>query len=429
MNPAGSADPRREGAEPEPRVRMRVAYLVSRFPKLSETFVLCEVLEMLRQGIEVEVHPLFRQRSALMHAEAREAVAHTHFEPLFSWRSAAANLHFLRRRPRAWLGALGCLLRSNFGSARYLLGALATFPKVVLLARRLEQRGVVHVHAHFASHPAAAAFVIRRLVGIPFSFTAHGSDLHRDRHMLREKVAEASFVVCISRYNRQVILGECGFEVAPKLEVIHCGVDLEHFRPPEADRAAPEPGPLRVVCTGTLHAVKGQAQLIEACRRLAARGVELHCDLIGDGPDRSRLERLVRDAGLGDRVRFRGACTRDAVARVLRAAHVCVVPSVPTRDGRREGIPVALMEAAASGVPVVASALSGIPEAIDDGVEGFLVPPGDPQALADAIGRLAADPDLRCRLGAAARRRMAREFSLEANARRLAQRFRAEVAA
>ena len=246
--------------------------------------------------------------------------------------------------------------------------------------------------------------------------------------MLRQKVAEARFVVPISEFNRRVILEECGDEHAAKLAVIHCGIDPEVFQPsPEDARASA--GPLRLVCVGTLHEVKGQAVLIEACRLLAARGIAFRCDLVGDGPDRAALERHARACGLEGRVRFLGALARPEVAARLRDADVAVVPSVPTRDGRREGIPVALMEAAATGRPVVASRLSGIPEAIADGAEGLLVEPGDATGLADAIARLAGSPALRERLGAAARERMLREFDLATNARRLAARFRRESAA
>jgi glycosyltransferase involved in cell wall biosynthesis len=173
--------------------------------------------------------------------------------------------------------------------------------------------------------------------------------------------------------------------------------------------------------------VKGQAVLLEACARLVARGIEVRCDLVGDGPDRGALLRRARRLGLAERVHFHGACPREQVAACLRETDVAVVPSVPTRDGRREGIPVALMEAAASGRPVVASRLSGIPEAIEDGVEGILVAPGDADALADALARLARDPGLRGRLGTAARERMLRDFDLATNARTLAARFRAEL--
>ncbi|TFG92700.1 MAG: colanic acid biosynthesis glycosyltransferase WcaL [Myxococcales bacterium] len=400
-----------------------VAYVVSRFPKLSETFVLFEILAVEQEGVPVEVYPLQRERAPMIHPEAQRLVERAHYAPLLSLAILRSQLHYLLRRPRVYLRTLFDLVRWNLGSARYLAGALAFFPKAVHFAQRMGRDGISHVHAHFASHPAAVAFVIHRLEGIPYSFTAHGSDLHRDRHMLRQKVAEARFVVPISEFNRRVILDECGDAHAAKLAVIHCGIDPAIFRP-VPEQAGEAKHPLRLVCVGTLHEVKGQAVLIEACRLLAERAIEFRCDLVGDGPDREALERQARAAGRAGQVRFLGALTRTEVAARLRDADVAVVPSVPTRDGRREGIPVALMEAAATGRPVVASRLSGIPEAIEDGVQGLLVEPGDFRALADAIGTLAADPLLRTRLGAAARERMLREFDLATNARLLAAHFR-----
>ncbi len=408
-----------------PRRSPRVAYVVSRFPKLSETFVLYEALAVEQAGVPVEIYPLQRERERTIHPEAQRLVERAHYTPLLSLAILRSHLHYLRRRPGAYLRTLFDLVRCNLGSARYLGGALAFFPKAVHFARCMGDEGVSHVHAHFASHPAAVAFVIRRLEGIPYSFTAHGSDLHRDRHMLREKVAEASFVVPISEFNRRVILEECGEKFADKLTVIHCGIDPAVFTPapPGARRSE---GPLRLVCVGTLHEVKGQSVLVEACRLLSERGIEFRCDLVGDGPDRERLAQQAQSAGLEGRIRLLGALTRPEVAARLRDSDVAVVPSVPTSDGRREGIPVALMEAAASGRPVVASRLSGIPEAIEDGAQGLLVPPGDAAALADAIARLSDDPALRECLGAAARERMLREFDLATNARRLAARFHRE---
>jgi len=402
---------------------VKVAYLMSRFPKLTETFVLYEILAVRRQGVDAVVYPLIRERTRVMHPEARRIVEEARFEPLISWRLLRAHAHYLCRSPARYLGALARLLRSNLGSRRYFLGALGLFPKAVRFAQMMEDEGVTHVHAHFASHPAAAAFVIRRLTGIPFSFTAHGSDLHRDRHMLREKVAEADFVVPISQFNRDIILAECGSVHAEKTIVIHCGIDPEFFHPPRHEDAPHASGRMRILCTGTLHEVKGQTYLVEACRRLAERGVQFHCELLGDGPDRNALERQIADAGLTGSVELLGRCTREGVAKRLREVDVFVAPSVPSRDGRREGIPVALMEAAASGLPVVASDLSGIPEAITDGEHGYLIAPGDAPGLADALERLAADRELRERLGRAGRERMLVEFDLYENARVLAQRF------
>jgi len=418
-----------EEAGPEPGTgvpaerRPVVAYVMSRFPELTETFVLYEMQAIEHQGARVELYPLRTRRRTKMHAEAAGWLERAHSEPLLSWSIVRANLHFLTRRPGRYGATLFRLLRSTWGSPRFFVGGLAFFPKAVLLARRMADDRVDHLHAHFASHPAAVAWVIHRLSGIPYSFTAHGSDLHRDRHMLQDKVADAAFVVAISNYNREVILAECGPSAAPKVTVIHCGVDTRLFRPGTAGRRE---GPLRVLCIGTLHEVKGQTYLIEACRVLAARGVSLACHLVGDGPDRRELARQAERAGIGDRVRFRGRLTQEEVREVLRGADVVAAPSVPTRSGRREGIPVALMEAMASGVPVVASRISGIPELVEDGEAGLLVEPGDAEGLAGALERLARDEALRRRLGAAGRAKVEREFDLRASTASLIRRFLGE---
>lgn len=403
----------------------RVAYMMSRFPKLTETFILYEILAVQAQGVTVELYPLQREQTSVMHPEAAPLVARAHYQPLLSWAILRAQWHYLRRKPRAYLGALRDLLRANWGSARYFLGALAFFPKAVRFAQLMEASGIDHLHAHFASHPAAMAFVIHRLTGIPYSFTAHGSDLHRDKHMLCQKVAEAAFVVTIARFNQEIFAAECGENARTKVQVIHCGVDTEVFQPRQ--RSSDRPGPLQILCIGTLHEVKGQTHLIDACRLLRERGVDFVCRLVGDGPDEAALRTQVMEAGLADAVHFEGRKTRQEVIALLEATDVVVAPSVPSRDNRREGIPVVLMEAMGAGVPVIASDLSGIPELVEHEVSGLLVPPGDVAAIAAALERLANDSTLRARLGQGGREKVLREFDLAKNAARLVEQFRMSV--
>jgi colanic acid/amylovoran biosynthesis glycosyltransferase len=411
-----SADAR--GGRPR---RLKVAYVMSRFPKLSETFVLGEILAVEEHGVEVELFPLLRERAEVVHAEAAALCERARFQPFLSMPILGSQLHFLRRAPRRYVGALWALLRGTWGSANYFVGALGIFPKVVHDARLMEADGIAHVHCHFSNHPAAAGFVINRLTGIPYSFTAHGFDLHVDRHMLCEKVAEATFVVAVSEYNRKLILEECGEPSRARITVIHCGVDTGFFRPRE--RAAAE-RPFSILCVGTLHEVKGQAFLVEACRLLAEAGVDVTCTLVGEGPDRAALIRQIATAGLEGRVAVAGRRTRAEVAGLLSRAHVLVSPSVPTAEGKREGIPVVLMEAMASGVPVVASGISGIPELVEDGRTGLLVPPRDPSALASALRRLHDDSAFRESLARAGRELVEREFDVHKNAGDLVRRFR-----
>ncbi len=404
-----------------PAAGPRVAYVMSRFPKLSETFVLNEMAACAEQGIPVEVYPLLRERQKVAHPEVEGWVRRAHFHPFVSPAILRSNARFLREQPRNYVRLVREVFGGTWGSANFFAGAAGIFAKSVRFADLMRGQGVTHVHAHFATHPALAALIVHRLTGIPFSFTAHGSDLHVNRRMLDRKVEAAAFTVAVSAFNREVIVRECGEWARAKVQVVHCGVDPGYFRP----RQEPRPGTsaFRVVCVASFEEVKGHRFLVDACRLLRDRGADVECHLVGEGPLRRDLERRVEAASLGDRVRFHGGLPRPAVARLLSTADAAVLASHPTRSGKREGIPVALMEAMAAGLPVVATAISGIPELVQAGVTGFLVPSGDPRALADALERLASDPDLRDRMGRAGRARVMRDFDLRANAARLVRFF------
>lgn len=409
---------------------LRVAYMMSRFPKLTETFILQEMIQLEALGVTVEVFPLRRHRTRLIQPAASPYVARAHFTPFVSWGILLANFRALLTRPRLYLEIIFTLLRANWGSRRYLTGALVFFPKAVYLAERMQRAGVQHIHAHFASHPAAVAWIIHRLSGLPYSFVAHGSDLHRDQHMLAEKTADAAFVAAISNYNRDMIVDVCEGKYAEKVRVLHCGVDAEQF----SARQSPTSfdlgeGPLQIVCIGTLHEVKGQKHLVEACRLLKETEIAFHCHFLGGGPDLAELQQQVSSAALSAEVTFHGACTSQSVRERLWEADVLVAPSVFSRDGRREGIPVVLMEAMACGVPCVASAISGIPELVEDGVTGILTEPADSGAIATALRDIAMDERLREQFQRNSVDKVKREFDLAESAKRLARLIAPELSA
>ena len=274
-----------------------VAYVMSRFPKLTETFVLNEIRAVERLGIHTEIYPLLRERQAVVHEEAAALVARARFHPMVSLPVVMANLEALVRRPAVYLGLWSDVLRGTWGSANFFFGAIGILPKCVWMAREMERDGISHVHAHFANHPTVAAFAVHRLTGIPFSFTAHGFDLHVDRRMLAQKVEAASFVVAISRFNKSMIVEECGGRHGDKVHVVHCGVDPECFslRRPALGRAQFE-----IVCVGSFELVKGHRYLIRACEQLLLRGVDFCCHLVGDGPQKVEIERQITLSGLSD---------------------------------------------------------------------------------------------------------------------------------
>ena len=418
--PVTAKHPARGLAVPETGVPTgpKVAYVVSRFPRLTETFVVSEAAAVRRAGARLELHPIHRERATIVQPGAAALAPHVHYHRLLDREVLGAQVDALAHRPLAYLGSLGAIVRHNWGSRRLLVGGLASFPLAVSLARRFEADGIEHVHAHFATHPAVVAYVVHRLTGIRFSFTAHGSDLHRDQHMLVEKVRAAAFVVTVSEYNKEVIAATCGAEAAARVVVVRCGVDATTFTP-RLQLNRPSDGVFRATCVGTLHEVKGQAHLLEAIRIVRTRGHDVEVSFVGDGPDRSALEAQARDLGIDDAVHFLGPLTQPEVRRVLEESDVLMAPSVPSADGRREGLPVVVLEAMSVGVPVVASRLSGIPEAVVDGRTGLLVDPGDVAGLAAAIRRLESDPVLAGRLVVAAHRFVTEEFDIDESARRL----------
>ena len=393
--------------------RRRVAYIMSRFPKLSETFVLDEMIAM-QEWHDVEVFPLWRHNEPVVHNEAIPFVERAHFRSWYNARVVNDNLYWLSRSPLQYIRVLFEALISNKGSLRFFAAALALWPVVVSFARELGKLRIDHVHAHFASHPALAAWILGRLTGVTWSFTAHGSDLHRNQTMLDEKVADSKFVIAISRYNKQFIIDHSS-STGDGIEVIHCGVP-EHSGQMSAGMSERI---FQICCTGTLHEVKGQAYLLEACALL--ENEEWRCHLIGEGPDRTKLQDKVRELGLEDKVIFHGSLRKDEVLKVLQSVDVVCAPSVLTKSGRREGIPVALIEAAALGVPLVASRISGIPELVRDGETGLLTEPGEPLSIATALTALQVSKERCHQLGSAARCLVQKEFNVRRNAGLLAE--------
>jgi glycosyltransferase involved in cell wall biosynthesis len=238
--------------------------------------------------------------------------------------------------------------------------------------------------------------------------------------MLEEKLARARFVVVISDYERRLLAGRYP-RLQDAMHVVHCGIDLDGFPRRPGPAGPPEPaGPTSLLCIASLNGYKGHPVLLQACAELRRRGRSLRCTLVGDGPDRAGLEASARRLGIADAVRFTGFLAAPEVRRLLLESDIVVQPSVVVAGGKMEGIPVALMEALAARRPVVASARSGVPELVRDGETGLLVPPGDAEALATAIGRLLDDPALRDRLGRAGRDLVEQQFDVTVSARRLA---------
>lgn len=389
-----------------------VAYLMPRLSKASETFILHEILELERMGLRVEIFPLVHRDEHLVQPEAQALNERTHARSMFSKAMLAAQCHWLRKRPGAYLRAWWQAVRGNRSSRKFLLYTLGIVPEAALFARQMQTLGVEHVHAHWATHPTLAAYVIQQLTGLPYSFTAHAQDIYDERPMLEEKIRQASFVVTVSEYNRRLLCQLYGAEADDKMVVIYCGADPLKFQPqPSRQRT----GAFTIVCVANLEEYKGHTYLVEACVALKAQGIPFRCLLVGDGEYRPHIAAQIARLGLTNHVSLLGHQPHSRVRAILADADVLVLPSVTTTSGNREAIPVALSEALATELPVVATAIGSISELVEHEHTGLLVPERNAYALAAALIRLQRDPALCKELGAAGRLKVLRDFNLHHN--------------
>jgi glycosyltransferase involved in cell wall biosynthesis len=403
----------------------RIAYIVSRFPHVSETFIVRE-LDALDANpvLELELLSLFPPLDPIVHPRARRWLPRLRRPTARA--AAGGTAWWLRRRPARLAVSVGLVIRGYARRPALLARALATVPGAAAHARDIRRRGIEHLHAHYATYPLLAAWLCHRLTGVSYSVTVHAHDIFVDRSFLQRRLADASFIVAISDYNRHFLVRH-GVARATPIHVVHCGIEPETYR--FCPRAPTRGGPVRALCVASLQEYKGQCVLLEALAGAGPRLARVQLDLVGNGPLRSELEELARQLGLGSRVRFHGSLTESAVTALLETADLFVLPSVVARNGQMEGIPVALMEALAAGVPVAATRLSGVPELIRDGETGLLADPHSPHDLARAIETVLDNPAAALARAEAGRRLVEREYDIQRSAALLAHLFLQERSA
>ena len=400
----------------------KIAYIVSRFPHLPETFILREMISLEQLGWQIELYPLVIQRQELVHHEALPWLARAHAVPWFSLNLLRANIERLFRHPRQYLSLFSRILRENFRSPKFLVRALLLFPRAVWMSSRFKMIGITHIHAHYATHTALVAWLIHKMTGIPYSITVHAHDIFVEKPMLATKLQDSVFVSAISEFNRKYLADMFGSWVTQKTQIVRCGIDPAYYGN-EEHVGRVETGRLEIISIGSLQPYKGHIYLVRACNELQKRGIPFRCRIVGGGDLRDMLERSIRENQLEHVVELMGPRTQDEVSQLLRTANCYVQPSVITPSGKMEGIPVALMEAMVSGVPVVATSISGIPELVRHGDTGWLVPPEDVEALADALSQIHKDPAEAKRRACSGRSWVLDEFELSSNVKRLSLLF------
>src|SRR6266567_933169 len=404
---------------------LKIGYVLKRFPRLSETFILNEILELERLGAQIQIYSLIDvtllEAESLRHGLVRELkspVAYlTPRQPLKKWRVKVGRFDdsgFVQR------------------SLKEICGGDVPHDSILLLLAALvgnlaKAQGVGHLHAHFGTEATHLAMLVSRLAGIPYSFTAHAKDIYDqsvDGALLRQKIREAKFVVTVSDYNRRHLAELVTEKMATKLIRLYNGIDLDRFQPGQ--------GTLResdlILAVGRLEQKKGFQDLIQACALLGDTRRSVRCLIVGEGRERQTLENEIRRLGLGEQVVLAGAQTQEQLIKTFKLATVLVLPCVISSTGDRDALPTVLLEAMAAGLPVISTRLAGIPEIIEDGKTGLLVPPGEPAQLARAIAEVLDHPELQQSFGRAGRAKVERLFDLRKNVPVLFELFRRSLA-
>lgn len=402
---------------------MKVAYVTNQYPSNSHTFIRREILALEELGIEVtrvSLRPMAKENLADVadHAELERTKA------VLAIGAVGLALAFLRclvLRPLRLARGVALAIRVGYRSDRGLLNHLAYLIEACVVVGWTQSRGCDHVHAHFGTNSTAVAMLCRELGGPPFSYTMH----HGAKEILStggcgplEKVKHCEFVSVVSSYGRSEIYNCSDPKYWSKVHLVRCGLDAPFLEAP----VTPVPAAPRLVCVGRISAQKGQVILVEAAAQLAKEGIPFQIVFVGDGEMRADLEQSIRDHGLGGQTQITGWADGKTVRQEIAAARAFVLPSFS------EGLPVAIMEAFALGRPVVSTYVAGIPELVQPGRSGWLVPAGSVESLTQALREvLAASPETLTSMAGEGRKRVCAEHDSRKNAQILAELF-AQVA-
>lgn len=392
---------------------LRVAYLVNHYPKVSHTFIRREILALERQGVRVERFSIRGAGDTPVDPEDRTEHQKTRYVLERGLASLLApTLAAFLKSPLRFLGALRLALSLSRRSDRSALHHLAYFAEACRLSAWLRGSAVTHLHAHFGTNPAEVALLVHALGGPPFSFTVHGPEEFDKPEFLalKRKIELSRFVVAISSYGKSQLFRWIDHPFWHKVKIVHCGLEPAFYEGSQS----PPPAARRLVCIGRLCEQKGQHVLLEAWAKLAARQPDCELVLVGDGEMRGVLEERIAALGIGAQVRITGWVSSDVVRDELLAARALVLPSFA------EGLPVAIMEAMSLSRPVISTYVAGIPELVLPQENGWLVPAGDVEALADALEEcLAASPEELSRRAEAGRARVLERHDVDVESARL----------
>lgn len=391
---------------------LKIGYIVKMFPRLSETFILNEILELERRGVEIVIFSIKKPNEGQFHPQLSKLKANVlYLEGLDTkkWTSWLGNIWpFLSpHRERFWHSLEKALLKKDHYQMELLL--LSSW-----VAAKAEEFGLSHLHSHFASLPSTVAYFSHQITQIPFSFTAHAKDIYvydMEEHLLREKLFAAQFVVTVTDYNRRYLMEKAPGLNPDAIKVIYNGVDIERLEPDGSQDREQN----HILAVGRLVPKKGFGNLLDACRLLKDRGTSFQCSIVGDGHEAEKLHRKQQELDLINEVKFLGPKRQNEIIELMHKSTILCLPCTIDSDGNRDALPTVILESMACGLPVVSTNLSGIPEMIESGIDGLLVEPDDPAALSDQLARLLSSEKLQKKLVDGGLKKVASKFNLKTN--------------
>lgn len=397
-----------------------IGFILKGYPRLSETFILNEIFLLEQMGFNLHILAMRNPGESKVHERVGQIRARVTYIPDYFWRFFSAvmraNIRLWQKRPRVYRRALGYALRHSLRHRDS--STLKRFAQAAYLVENaLPGSGIRYFHSHFSNDPTTVAFFASWLTGIPYSFSAHAKDIYlQPEDLLYRKVTAAQFVVTCTEYNKNYLDVKFGELNVPFFCCYH-GVDPEMyaFREKAVVNGCPN-----ILSVGRLVPKKGFPALIEALYLLRQKGYNFRCVIVGNGPLKESLQKQIADLQLGDRVQLAPEMSQKELVEYYREADVFALACEVQEDGDRDGIPNVIVEAMALGVPVVSTRISGIPECVEDGVTGILVPQKNPAALAEALASLFDQPARARKLARAARQKVEREFDSRKNVEEIA---------
>ncbi|MGK2348796.1 glycosyltransferase family 4 protein [Actinomyces sp. W5033] len=380
----------------------RIGYVLKVYPRFSETFIVTEMLAREALGDDLSIYALRPTTDSRFHPEIARVRAGVHWVSR-PWKGS-----------EMWDQMSRCLEGTDPERLARILPALTTLPgdevaQGLELARLVRADGIEHLHAHFASLAGRLAWIASSLTGVPYTVTTHAKDIFHesvDPVWLRRVCVDADRVIAISRFNEDY-LGRLLAGSGARISLRYNALELARF--PYRD-PHPVGTPLRVCAVGRLVVKKGFTDLIRAARILLDDGVAVQVDIAGEGDEHPALSEQIRSLGLAEHVRLLGPMTQAEVRELLARSDVFAAPCVEAPDGNLDGLPTVVLESMACGTPVVATAVSGLPEVVRDGETGVLLPPGSPEELARALGAIASGATGTLELARSARRLIEQQF-------------------